>query len=98
MLQFEILDDCHLRLLEEADANELYALVDANRGYLAPWMPWASGQTHEGTLEFIRMTRQQLAKNDGIQTVIVCGGSHRRRGLPCRALAAPLDEHRVLAR
>ena len=34
--------------------SELYALVEANRAHLAPWMPWAARQTLEGTLEFIR--------------------------------------------
>jgi hypothetical protein len=43
-----------LRLLEEADAEELYAVVQANRVYLARWMPWAEKQTLDGTLEFIR--------------------------------------------
>src|SRR5690349_18645978 len=74
MFQFEILADCHLRLLEEADADELSALIDRNRAYLARWMPWASGQTPERTLDFIRTTRQQLANNDGFQVVIVHGG------------------------
>jgi ribosomal-protein-serine acetyltransferase len=73
VLRFDLADECHLRLIEEADADELYALVDANRGYLARWMPWASSQTRAGALEFIRMTRRQLADNDGFQTVIVRG-------------------------
>jgi ribosomal-protein-serine acetyltransferase len=73
-LRLEILADCHLRPLEEADAPELYALIDANRDYLARWMPWAPGQTLEGTLEFVRATRKQLADNDGFQAAIVRGG------------------------
>ena len=60
-----------LRLLEETDAEDLYATVDANRDHLARWMPWAAGQTLEGTLAFIRSTRRQLANNDGFQTAIV---------------------------
>ena len=34
-----------LRLLEEADAVELYSLIDANRAHLARWLLWAAGQT-----------------------------------------------------
>ena len=64
-----------LRRLEESDADELYRLIDANRAYLAPWMPWAGGQTREGTLEFIRMTRRQEASNDGFQVALVSEGS-----------------------
>ena len=74
MLRFDLLDDCQLRLLEEADRDEFYELVDANRDHLARWMPWAAGQTREGTLEFIRLTRRQIANNDGFQTAIVRGG------------------------
>ena len=49
-------------------------MVSANRGYLAEWMPWAAGQTLEGTLEFIRSSRKQLADNQGLQTAIVDDG------------------------
>ena len=65
----------HLRLLEEADAPELYALIEANRGRLEPWLPWAADQTREDTLEFIQGTRQQLADNNGFQAAIVCEGA-----------------------
>jgi ribosomal-protein-serine acetyltransferase len=34
-------------------------------------MPWAAKQTLEGTLEFIRSSRKQLAENQGFQAVIV---------------------------
>ena len=71
IVRFNLSDDCHLRVLEEADAEELYGLVESNRAYLAEWMPWAAGQTLEGTLEFIRKTRQQLEKDEGFQTAIV---------------------------
>ena len=71
MLRFS-LDERHwLRLLEEADAEPLYAVVDANRSYLARWMPWASGQTLENTLEFIRRSRRELGENQGLQLAIV---------------------------
>ena len=63
-----------LRLLEESDAEELYALVDANRDHLARWLPWAAGQTLEGTATFIRATRRQLANDDGFQSAIVEDG------------------------
>ena len=74
MLTYQIDERRCLRLLEEADADELYALVDANREYLARWMPWAASQTLEGTLEFIRGSRKQLADNLGFQVAVVDGG------------------------
>lgn len=60
-----------LRLLQESDARELYALVASNREYLSEWMPWAPTQTYEATLEFIRRGRSQLAERQGIQLAIV---------------------------
>ena len=63
-----------LRLLEETDANELYAVVGANREFLAQWMPWPASQTLEGTLEFIRRGRKQLADNQGFHLAIVDDG------------------------
>jgi ribosomal-protein-serine acetyltransferase len=75
MLRFALADDCHLRLLEVADADELYRLIDANREHLAPWMPWAADQQPEGTLDFIHTTLRRVAGNDGFQTAIVCDGA-----------------------
>lgn len=37
----QITDDSHLRLLEETDAQDLHALIEANRAQLARWLPWA---------------------------------------------------------
>jgi len=68
-------DESELRLLDEADADELYHLIATNRDYLARWMPWASAQTRESTLEFIRLTRRQAAANDGFQAALVCDGA-----------------------
>jgi ribosomal-protein-serine acetyltransferase len=65
-----ITDDSYLRLLEEADARELHGLIEANRAYLARWLPWAAGQTFEDTLDFIRGTRSQAKENEGFQTAI----------------------------
>jgi len=71
VLRFWIDGRCFLRLLEEADANELYAVVDDNREYLARWMPWAANTNLEATVEFIRDSRRKLADNQGFQVVIV---------------------------
>jgi ribosomal-protein-serine acetyltransferase len=70
----ELFEGCRLRPLEESDAEELYALVDANREYLARWMPWAAGQTLADTVTFIQRTQEQLATNDGFQAVAVEDG------------------------
>ena len=38
-------DDLELDVLNEADAEELFALVDANRAYLREWLPWLDENT-----------------------------------------------------
>ena len=60
-----------LRVLEESDASELYALVDRNRAHIGEWMAWvAATHTHADILAFLRTTRKQLAANDGFQCAI----------------------------
>jgi ribosomal-protein-serine acetyltransferase len=64
-----------LRLFEESDADELYALTDRNRAHLAPWLPWVPHtRAVADTLEFIRATRRQLADNDGLQLALADRG------------------------
>jgi ribosomal-protein-serine acetyltransferase len=71
MLVPEMAGPARLRLLDDDDADELYALIAADRERLARWMPWAAGQTLQGTREFIRETRRQHAGDGGMQTAIV---------------------------
>lgn len=74
MGKLEIGGGSHLRLLVGPDAEELHALIEANRAYLSCWLPWAAGQTFEHTVEFIDRTRKQLAANDGFQAALVTDG------------------------
>jgi ribosomal-protein-serine acetyltransferase len=74
MFTFALDERTQLRLLEESDADELYAAVDANREYLARWMPWAPSQTLDGTLDFIRTSRKQHVEGQGFQAAIVEDG------------------------
>ncbi|HEY3828087.1 MAG TPA: GNAT family protein [Solirubrobacteraceae bacterium] len=68
---FELRGGYRLRPLQESDALELHALIDANRAHLARWMPWAASQTEADTIQFIRATRRQLAENDGFQAAVL---------------------------
>jgi ribosomal-protein-serine acetyltransferase len=74
MPRFDLADDRWMRLLDSADADELYALIDSNREYLARWMPFVS-QTRStaDSLAFIRSARRQLAENRGMQLAILSG-------------------------
>jgi ribosomal-protein-serine acetyltransferase len=61
-----------LRAFEESDAEELYAVTDASRTHLEPWMPWVPFTTSPAdSLEFIRMTRRQLDDDEGMQLALV---------------------------
>jgi ribosomal-protein-serine acetyltransferase len=64
-----------LRPFEPSDADELYAVIDANRAMLAPWMPWAPAQTLETTQDFIAESRRQFADDNGFQAAIIDGGA-----------------------
>jgi ribosomal-protein-serine acetyltransferase len=57
------------RVPEQADLEEVYALVAANREHLEPWMPWSHGYTRERAREWIG-----LAGESGINWVLVRSG------------------------
>jgi ribosomal-protein-serine acetyltransferase len=76
VLRHDLPGGATLRLLEEADADELFALTDRNREHLGPWMPWVPGtRSSEDSLAFIRTARRQVSDNDGLQTAIVRDGA-----------------------
>jgi ribosomal-protein-serine acetyltransferase len=60
-----------LRALEEADADELHALIERNRAQLARWLQWAHGQTHEQTLAYIHRARAKESDGSGLERAIV---------------------------
>jgi ribosomal-protein-serine acetyltransferase len=75
VLPLELPGGCVLRLFEEADAEALERTVEANRAYLAEWLPWA-GTTFgaEARREFIRRAARQHAAGDGFQAAIADAG------------------------
>jgi ribosomal-protein-serine acetyltransferase len=68
------LEKLGLRILETEDAPELHALVEANRGHLSRWVPWAAAQELSGTEKFIAEAQDQIARGDGFQVGIAPGG------------------------
>jgi ribosomal-protein-serine acetyltransferase len=69
-------DDLELDLLDEPQAEELFALVDANRTYLREWLPWLDQNTEvEHTRVFIRAMRKQHEDKNGF----TCGIRFRGR-------------------
>lgn len=58
--------DLELDVLHEREAEELFALVDANRPYLRRWLPWLDQNTEvEHTRAFIRAARKQHDDGNG---------------------------------
>lgn len=68
------LDSLGVRPLASEDASELQALIEANRDHLARWLPWAAGQTLEGTGRFLAEAEEQFARDDGFQAKIAPDG------------------------
>jgi ribosomal-protein-serine acetyltransferase len=55
MLSLTVDDRTTLTSVAEKNADEVFALVDANRGYLRRWLPWLDSQrTPSDTRAFIR--------------------------------------------
>lgn len=74
MFRYELPGGASIRLFEESDAEELFALVDANRSYLGRWLSWVeSTRDTAPILDFIRAGRSQFADNNGFQAAIVDG-------------------------
>ena len=68
-------DEIKLCLREDRHAEELFALVDANRIYLREWLPWLDlNTTVDDTRKFIKISLEQFAGNNGFQTAIVYQG------------------------
>ena len=68
-------DELRLRLLCEADAEELFLVVDANRQHLRQWLPWLDANTTvEHGREFIRSGLRQHAQGQGFTCAIILRG------------------------
>jgi ribosomal-protein-serine acetyltransferase len=71
MFVAKITDRHELRLLQTADAAELFALVETNRTYLKQWLPWLdSTTTIADSQTFIQSTLQQFVDNQGFVAAI----------------------------
>lgn len=64
------LDSLGVRPLGATDAAPLYALIEANRAYLAQWMPWPADQDLAATGQFIAEAEAQLIEENGFQAKI----------------------------
>jgi ribosomal-protein-serine acetyltransferase len=65
MFSLRVAEDIELVLLEERDAAELYALVDANREHLQRFLPWARVATLESERAFVRASLERFSRGGG---------------------------------
>ena len=60
-----------LRLIENADAEKLFSLIDRDRQYLHRWLPWLDGNMSiDDTRTFIRHAQEQYSSKKGFQAAI----------------------------
>lgn len=79
MFFYPIADSLSLRPLSLADADELFALTDANRAYLLQWLPWPDTvKSADDTRSFIQSFLRQGAENQGFGATICYHGAIRR--------------------
>jgi ribosomal-protein-serine acetyltransferase len=79
-------DGVTLAPLALSDADQLFAITDASRDHLRPWMPWIGAVASPGdTREFIRSVVDQRQRNDGYQCAIRVDG----------AMAGIVGHHRI---
>lgn len=63
--------DLEIRLLEDKDAAEMFALVEANRESLRQWMPWVdTTMTVEDSRSFISRATDQFYGDSGMHCAI----------------------------
>lgn len=59
-------EDIELRLFEEADASDLFQLIERGRGYLREWLPWVDYETSiEDSRSFVKRSVQSYLDNEG---------------------------------
>jgi ribosomal-protein-serine acetyltransferase len=62
VLGIHVDDDVFLRLHQERNAEELFQIVEKNRAYVRPWLPWVDETTSsEDTRRYIREMLLRLA-------------------------------------
>lgn len=66
MFKTPITENLSLKILEEIDAEALFAIVSTNRAYLGEWLPFVQfTQSSSDSKSFIKSALQQFANSDG---------------------------------
>lgn len=66
MFEIKINENLSLRLRQEKDVDEMFALTDKNREHLRPWLPWVDVTLTSGdTRKFIEKCKEKFEKKTG---------------------------------
>lgn len=75
MFTLPVSDTISLKLLEQEDAKELFALVNDSRTHLREWLPWVDGAlSPESYRPVIEIWLRQFAQHNGFQAGILYRG------------------------
>ena len=75
MFSHRLTDHHSLRQLRVTDAEELFAVVNANRAHLRQWLPWLDmTRSVADSRRFLESAIQQCESNHSIQAAILVGG------------------------
>ncbi|MET3684155.1 ribosomal-protein-serine acetyltransferase [Alkalibacillus flavidus] len=75
MFTHYIRDDLYLKLLDDSDLGELFALTDRNRNDLRRWLAWVDHTVKpEDTAKFIQASKQLYAESKGMNIAVVFRG------------------------
>jgi ribosomal-protein-serine acetyltransferase len=71
MFYYQLSDRHELRLLQTADAQELFAVTNLNRTHLRQWLPWLDSiQDVTNTRNFIESTLEQFTDRQGLVAAV----------------------------
>ena len=65
-------------LISSAHADELYFLVEANRGYLRQWLPWLDTTRSVADIERFIATAETQYKNGAGPQFVICAGEDKK--------------------
>src|SRR5690625_7217172 len=76
MFIVEVDEEITLKMLNAADAEELFAITDRSREYLREWLPWLDyTKSVDDSLQFIKNNFQLYAERKGVTAGIFYNGS-----------------------
>ena len=72
MFLHKIDDEVSLKLVEVADSETIFSLIDESREYLREWLPWLDSSTKvTDTKDFIQLCLRNFAERKSVATAIL---------------------------